>query len=122
HMVKTLHLPVKIISCPTIRESDGLAMSSRNILLTSDERENASHISQTLFEAKKKYKEHSVDDLKKWVTEQINDNPFLTLEYFEVTDAETLNPVSYWVDTKNIRACIAVKIGNIRLIDNIRMC
>ena len=120
HMIKIFQMTVKIVSCPTIRESNGLAMSSRNILLNSDEKQNASYISQTLFEAKRKYKEYSVDVLKKWMTEQINNNPFLMLEYFEVVDTETLTPVLSWTDTENIRAYIAVRIGNVRLIDNIQ--
>ena len=121
YMVKTLKLPVEIIGCPTIRESDGLAMSSRNALLNTDERKNAAHIAQTLFEAKKHGKEKTIDEFKKWTTSRINENPFLTTEYFEIINSETLQPVSSWTNASNVRICVAVKIGSIRLIDNIAL-
>jgi pantoate--beta-alanine ligase len=119
YMVKALGLPLEIISCPTVRESDGLAMSSRNMLLNSEERKNAAHIAKTLFAVKEKYKSIAVSDLKKWVEEKISENPFLHLEYFEIVDSETLLPIQSWEGSKSPRACIAVKIGTIRLIDNI---
>ena len=119
HMVKVLNLPVQIISCPTVREADGLAMSSRNTLLTTDERKNAPLIFRTLTEVKKKWKDGRTEGWKDVVEKTINANPFLKLEYFEVVNSETLLPVSSWAETKGLRACIAVKAGSVRLIDNI---
>jgi pantoate--beta-alanine ligase len=119
HMVKLLNIPVQIIPCPTLREESGLAMSSRNTLLTSEDRMNASHIFRILSEAKEKRKNTSVADLQKWVSENINENPSLQLDYFEIVNSETLLPVSSWEETKNMRACVAVKVGSVRLIDNI---
>jgi len=119
HMVKMLKLSAEIIPCPTVREEDGLAMSSRNTLLGSNERKSAPLIFKTLSEANEKRKNLSVAELGKWVEEQINASPFLKLEYFEAVDSETLVPVSSWNESKNIRACIAVKAGTVRLIDNI---
>ena len=119
HMVKVLNIPVEIIPCPTVREADGLAMSSRNALLNTDERKNAAHIYKTLSETKEKLKNTSVADLKVWVKEQINANPFLELEYFEIVNAETLQPVTNRSTPAALRACIAVRAGNVRLIDNI---
>lgn len=121
HMVKSLALPVEIIACPTVRESDGLAMSSRNALLNPDERKNAPLLFRTLTEGKAKSKSMPVTELSKWVERQINENPFLKLEYFELVDATTLLPVSSREASKNIQACIAVKAGSVRLIDNVRM-
>jgi len=118
-MVKMLKLSAEIIPCPTVREEDGLAMSSRNTLLGSNERKSAPLIFKTLSEANEKRKNLSVAELGKWVEEQINASPFLKLEYFEAVDSETLVPVSSWNESKNIRACIAVKAGTVRLIDNI---
>lgn len=121
YMVKTLKIQVEVIGCPTVREADGLAMSSRNTLLNTNERKNSSHIAQTLFEAKKFAKEKTIDELKKWVVSRINENPFLATEYFEIINSETLQPITAWTDASSIRACIAVKIGSIRLIDNIAL-
>jgi len=117
-MVKTQNLPVEVISCPTVREANGLAMSSRNALLTSDERKNAAHIYKTLLGSRERER-GTVKEIKKWVEEEINENPFLELEYFEIVNAETLVPVLSFEETKNLRACIAVKVGMVRLIDNI---
>lgn len=119
-MVKQLGLPVEIIPCPIIRETDGLAMSSRNALLNPDQRKNAVQISQTLFKAREIALNYSVEDLKKWVMAQINDNPFLDVEYFEIVDDVELMPIADWTEKKNKVGCIAVKVGAIRLIDNIR--
>ena len=121
HMVKQQNIPVEVIPCPTVRESDGLAMSSRNMLLSSEERKNAPLIYKTLSEAKAKKDKLSVPEVIHWVTSTINSNPHLSLEYYEIVNAETLQPVTDWTSTKNLRACIAVKAGSVRLIDNIPM-
>jgi len=81
-MVRKLQLPVQIVSCPIIREADGLAMSSRNMLLTPEQRTNAALISATLFEALNKTSQLSVPELCNWVIERINENEFLNTEYF----------------------------------------
>jgi pantoate--beta-alanine ligase len=121
YMVNLLSIPVSIISCPTVREPDGLAMSSRNVLLTPDQRKNASHIYKTLFQLKERKKDRSVTEMKKWAEDKIAENPFLQLDYFEIVNEETIQPVSSWQDAKNIRACIAAKVGTVRLIDNIQI-
>ena len=117
HMVNTLNIPVEIIACPTLREEDGLAMSSRNTLLTPDERKNAPLLYKTLLGSKET--QGTISQIKKWVTDQINSNHFMKLEYFEIVNAETLMPLHSVNDAKEIRACIAVKMGSVRLIDNI---
>jgi pantoate--beta-alanine ligase len=119
NMVKQLSLPVEIVSCPIVREESGLAMSSRNALLTAEERKNAALISRTLSEAKKLKEQKSVNELTKWVTEKINQNPFLTVEYIEVVDDENLRPVKTWDEKSTKVGCIAVFCGKVRLIDNI---
>lgn len=119
NMVARLQLPVEIVSCPIIREDSGLAMSSRNELLTADERKNAAVISNTLFEAKKLKNEKSVTTLAEWIAETINKNPFLRVEYAEIVDSSTLQPVENWNSCKEIVCCVAVFCGKIRLIDNI---
>lgn len=118
-MVKQLNLPVEIIPCPIIREESGLAMSSRNELLTPEERKNAAIISQTLLKATNLFNQKSVTELIEWVTSQINKNPFLNVEYFEIVDTLTLQPVTNRDEPCGKTGCIAVFCGKIRLIDNI---
>ena len=119
HMVKELNIPIDIVSCPTMRESNGLAMSSRNMLLTPEEKNNASLIYKTLMEGKEKIQFEELKKVKQWTEYTINSNPFLQLEYFEVVNATTLRPIEVIEKGKKLRACIAVKVGSIRLIDNI---
>lgn len=118
-MVRRLNLPVEVIACPIVRESDGLAMSSRNMLLSPEQRKNAVHISATLFEAVNKISGSSVEELCKWVTNRINENEYLDTEYFEIVDSVTLLPVNSWDEPCVKVGCIAVHSGKIRLIDNI---
>jgi pantoate--beta-alanine ligase len=117
-MVRKLNLPVEIVPCPIVREADGLAMSSRNVLLDAEQRENATHISATLFEAANKTGELSVEGLCQWVINRINENKFLNTEYFEIVNDVTLLPVKNWNDDGRKIGCIAVHCGKIRLIDN----
>jgi pantoate--beta-alanine ligase len=119
-LVEMLHIQVEIISCPIFRENDGLAMSSRNLLLQDVQRKNAPVIYQTLSKSKEKAKTLSVDELKDWVTATINDNQELQTEYFDIVDELTLQNVGSWSEPGNKFGCIAVKVGKIRLIDNIR--
>lgn len=119
NMVKKLNLPVEIIPCLIIREESGLAMSSRNELLTVEERSNAATISQTLFKAQELKTEKTVSELEKWVTETINKNPFLKVEYAEIVDDTELQPVKNWNEPNSKVLCVAVFCGKIRLIDNI---
>ena len=119
-MVRQLSIPVEIVPCPIVREKDGLAMSSRNMLLTPKQRENAVHISATLFEATSKTSEFNVPQLCKWVIDSINSNEHLNIEYFEIVDSVTLQPVQNWSDPGEKVGCIAVHCGKIRLIDNVK--
>lgn len=119
NMVKQLNLEVEIIPCPIVREESGLAMSSRNELLSAEARINAVTISKTLFKAKELKEEKTVSELEKWVTETINKNPFLKVEYAEIVDDTELQPVKNWDEPKIKVMCVAVFCGKIRLIDNI---
>ena len=118
-MVRKLNLAVEIVACPIVRETDGLAMSSRNMLLSPTQRKNAVHISATLFEATNKTSELSVEELCQWVIKCINENEFLNTEYFEIVNETTLMPVKNWNENCRKIGCIAVHCGKIRLIDNI---
>ena len=110
----------EIIPCPILREKNGLAMSSRNERLTKEQRENAVVISKTIFEATKRQDKMTVDSLKKWVIDEINKNPFLEVEYFDIVDNDTLIPISEWSNINDTQGCIAVFANDIRLIDNVK--
>jgi pantoate--beta-alanine ligase len=120
-LVKMLNMPVEIVPCPIVREDSGLAMSSRNELLSAGQRENAALIFKTLTEANNQKGKMSVKELVKWVTDTINNNPFLKIEYFEIVDFENLQPVKDWEEKNKKIACIAVYCGKVRLIDNFIM-
>ena len=119
NMVKQLNLQVEIVPCPIVREESGLAMSSRNELLTTEERANAAAISQTLFKANELKTGKNVSELEKWVAETINKNPYLEVEYAEIVDDTELQPVKNWDEQSVKILCVAVFCGKIRLIDNI---
>ncbi len=112
-------LKIEIVACKIIREKDGLAMSSRNLRLNKDERQNASLISKTLFTTKELKNKMDVKNLKKWVLEKINKNKYLELEYFDIVDNQNLDSISNWDEKNNKTACIAAYCGEVRLIDNI---
>ncbi|GHV20811.1 pantothenate synthetase [Clostridia bacterium] len=118
-LVKQLNLNIEIIAHPIVRESDGLALSSRNIRLTSDQRKNAVIISQTLFESKAKKERFPVTEIKQEVIEKINAVPEFQVEYFDLVDRDSLQTINDWKDSEHIVGCIAAYAGNVRLIDNI---
>lgn len=120
-MVKRLGYNIEIIGCPIIRESDGLAMSSRNLLLTPEHRAAAPTIYKTMKYCAENARLSSVESFKKKVIDTINSNPLLEVEYFDVVNADTLQSITSWNDAPKIRGCIAVHAGDIRLIDNIEI-
>lgn len=119
-LTKQLNFNIEIISCPILRENDGLAMSSRNMLLTAEQRANVALISETLFNAREKAKSMTVLETQDWVKQTINKNIFLEVEYFEIVDHTNLESISSWNTEIEKVGCIAVQVGAIRLIDNIR--
>ena len=120
-LVKKLELPIQIVPCPIIRDFDGLALSSRNALLTEHERKAAPQIAAILNESSSLAGELSVSQLKSYVQSKIMAVPEFKLDYFEIADETTLQPIKSWTDSKNIRAFIAVYLGKVRLIDNIKI-
>jgi pantoate--beta-alanine ligase len=119
HFVKLLKLDIQIIDCPIIRERDGLALSSRNVLLTPEQRQFAPFIHHTLVRARELSRTLTPRDVKTWVTLQFEQHPHIELEYFEIVDDNNLKPVKSWRDQTNKVGCIAVRLGETRLIDNI---
>jgi pantoate--beta-alanine ligase len=118
-LVKQKKYPIEIIGCETVREEDGLAMSSRNALLTEDFRREAPQIAKALFFIRINRNQYALSELKQEAIDRIEASGKLKVEYLEITDEETLQAVSDWNDSKHLRAFASVKAGNVRLIDNV---
>lgn len=121
-MVKDLGLPVEIVPCPVVRQEDGLARSSRNTLLTDDERKTAAKIAQTLFASVDYAKSHTVGETQQWVVDTINAVDGLEVQYYSIVDGDSLQDVSGWDAAPSVVGCITVYCGHtpIRLIDHVR--
>lgn len=117
HMTTALHLSIEIVPCEIIREKDGLAMSSRNVRLTEEERKIAPKIYELLCKAKEQSKTNSYAEVKEIITKEFNAIAAFGLEYFEIADTKTLLPLTE--KTNAAIACVALKLDNVRLIDNI---
>lgn len=119
-MVADLGFKVEVIACPVIREEDGLAMSSRNTLLSVEEKALAPNIYRVLKESKSQGL--GLKDTEKWVIGQINAIDGLDVEYFSIVDGNTLESIANWDDAGSVVGCITVYCGKtpIRLIDHIR--
>jgi pantoate--beta-alanine ligase len=118
-LVAKNHLPVTIVGCPIYRESNGLAMSSRNERLTTVEREEAAIIYKVLNEAKEKFQTQEPDLVEEWVKKEFEKHPLFELEYFVIADESTLLPITFKEKAGKYRAFIAVFVNSIRLIDTI---
>lgn len=120
-LVKKNQIPVKIIECPIFRETNNLAMSSRNERLTLQQREEAGIIYKILVQAKSMFANNSAQKINSWVKKELEKNKTFTLEYFEIADEATLSTCIKKNKNKKYRAFIAVFINNIRLIDTISL-
>lgn len=120
-MVEQLAIDIEIVECAIVRGEDGLALSSRNELLTPEHRAAAPHIYATISQCAAKMETLSPAELTEWVVSTIDSNPLLKTIYFEAVDARTMQRVEKWSDSERIQGCCAVQAGNIRLIDNIRI-
>ena len=121
-MVKHLNINVEIVECDIVRDSDGLARSSRNTLLAKDERAIAPNIYKALKESIDYAKSHSVKDTHDKVVNDINATNGLEVEYFSIVDGNTLLDINDWNETDHAVGCITVYCGKtpIRLIDHIK--
>lgn len=117
-LVKQLKLPVEIVACPILREQDGLAMSSRNTRLSTEERKTAALIPKLMEEAVTLVKTKGITYAKLFIEEQVRNQPLMKLDYYEICDADTLEPVEEVSKNKPAVSLIALFVGNIRLIDN----
>jgi len=119
-MVEKTKLPVKIHGVPTLREEDGLAMSSRNVRLTETQRKEATIIYETLEKVKEWFKVISLEEIKQKVTDIFRNSNF-ELEYFVIADEKTLKETDFFYKDKNYRAFIVAYAGDVRLIDNMHL-
>lgn len=120
-LVKIENIDVEIVPCEIVREGDGLAMSSRNARLTISQRKAAPFIHKALQNAIKYAGKKSVVELKEWVENEFEDKNEFNLEYFEISDSVDLQPITNWNEVEVAMGFIVVNMGNIRLIDNIRL-
>ncbi len=111
---------LEIVDCPILRESDGLALSSRNVRLSAEQRSIAPAISLVLRSSLIWAKELSLKDVKEKVVSVLNQFPFMEVEYFEIVDAATMQPIENWADSTQPVGCITCYCGDVRLIDNIK--
>jgi len=119
-MVEIEKFNIEIIDCPIKREEDGLAMSSRNVRLTSEQRTIAPNIARTLNASLDYALSHSLAETKQYVIDTINAFPQMEVEYYEIVNATTMQPISNWEDAPVAVGCITVYCGDVRLIDNIK--
>ncbi|MFK7808042.1 MAG: pantoate--beta-alanine ligase [Saprospiraceae bacterium] len=117
NMIEQLSIPVELVMCPIIREKDGLAMSSRNVRLPKRHRKEVPIIHKTLKSIARKIEKQPITKLKEWAIEQLSLSD-LKPEYFEIVDGRTLQAVTNVNETDYVVACVAVWVGEVRLIDN----
>lgn len=119
HLAASLETGIEIISCPIVREKDGLAMSSRNIRLNKEQRKAAPFIYQSLKLALELKTTRNPLEVKTWMEKRFAGQDLMSLEYFEIVGSRNLRPVSTWKDAARCVGCIAVQLGPVRLIDNV---
>ena len=119
-LVLLLNMQVNLHAFPTVREDDGLAMSSRNARLTPEQRRLSPAIARVLKESLTFAPATNVHEVEKWVTGALNDVPEMRVEYYAIVDSHTLQPLNEWRESDAPIGCIAVYCGDVRLIDNIK--
>ncbi len=115
------NLSVEIVGCPIIREKDGLAMSSRNVRLSAEDRRIAPQIYKTLRDSRDLIDVFTPQQMKAFTIDQLNKIPRTKLEYFEIVNAKTLQPIENWSDCPRRVACVAIWLDDVRLIDNVKI-
>lgn len=111
---------IDIVACPIKRESDGLALSSRNVRLTPEQRAIAPAIHKAMLASVANAKERSVEDVRKQVVDEINACPQMEVEYYQIVDGKSMQPITEWSQSEMPTGCITVYCGDVRLIDNIK--
>ncbi|MDX2173503.1 MAG: pantoate--beta-alanine ligase [Bacteroidota bacterium] len=121
-LVKQLHLPIEIVASPILRDEDGLAMSSRNLLLSKEEREAATFLYQLLQKCKLlKFDGRLISEIKQFVNDELSKNALYRLDYIAICEADTLIEANEFRQNVTYVALIACYVGKIRLIDNLML-
>ena len=120
-MVKQFNLPVEVVGAPTVRESDGLAMSSRNRLLNAKERSKALLISKVLTGVQQRIRHEDVNEALRWGVNEFKADKDFELEYLSIANAENLKPIENKNAAKHAVALVAARLGKVRLIDNLQL-
>ena len=118
-MTRDVGLPVEIIPCEIVREKSGLAMSSRNQLLSESDKKQALLLYHTLKYVKVRAGFATISEIKQYVEKQFHRQKNVKLEYFDIVDMYTLKSLKSWAESTHAIACIAAYVGKVRLIDNI---
>lgn len=111
---------LEIVDCPIKRETDGLALSSRNVRLTPHQREIAPNIHRIMVESLDMARDCSVEEVKRSVIDAVNAYPEMNVEYYEIVNAADMQPITDWSQASQAVGCITVYLGDVRLIDNIK--
>ena len=119
-MVELEGFDLEIVDCPIKREADGLAMSSRDVRLNAEQRAIAPAIHRTLEGSLSWALDHSVEQTKRYVIDELNSLPHLQVEYYEIVDALSMQPITDWDESESPVGCATVFCGEVRLIDNIK--
>lgn len=120
-LVKMLQMPVEIVPCAIVREKDGLAMSSRNLRLSPAERALAPKIHKILKKAAGLKNVLSPEEMRRWVWHELEKEKAFSLDYVEIADDSYLQPVEHWNDASGMVIFVALFLGKVRLIDNMRI-
>ena len=114
-------LPVEIVGCPIIREEDGLAMSSRNVRLSPEERAIAPRIYETLLMIREDAGKKPLEHVMHLAERRLNALPGMRVDYLQLVNEATLLPAGSWVSARDLRVFAAVYLGEVRLIDNLKI-
>lgn len=120
-IAKQVSEDIEVVGCETIREEDGLAMSSRNLRLNEQERIIAKRLPQMLFYLKDSVDKTNLTEALNTARNTLNSDDNIALEYLDIVDSETLKPITSWDNENGILAITALKVGEIRLIDNLKL-
>lgn len=118
-LAELLELPIEVVGCPIVREPSGLALSSRNALLSAEQRETAANIYRILKVSGDTLRERGIGATEQWVTDRINAIEGFECEYFTIADANSLEPAEEGANPEGIMGFVVVRVGSVRLIDNI---
>jgi pantoate--beta-alanine ligase len=120
-MVEIEGFNIEIVACPIKREADGLALSSRNVRLSAEQRASAPNIHRILAESVADAHSKSVAQVKQEVTDKINAIDGMEVEYYEIVNPADMQPIAAWSDAAGEAVgCVTVYMGDVRLIDNIK--